>query len=364
MEIKNISWNVKQLVTMSDKGKIKFDYPIQRSGGQWKHLQQSYLIHSLAQNYPIPPVYFLGVKEEVMVEKKGEVKREIVDLRYVLDGKQRILTMKNFVEGFFRLHEDTPEVTIDDEKFEIAGKFYSELDEEVQDMIISRTIVTYTIDGETATDEEIEDLFFRMNNGLALTTQQKAKALMGVEWAKRLNELGQHKLIQEYSSFSKTQLKADSHLTAIIQTMMMLDDSYEYKDVTQGTISDYSSTFKDDPERKRELLEKVQQAMDYLAEAFDRKETLLLRKVHFPMTLITAIKAKEMVVSGDEFNEWAFEFKEAFKPSKENASILLETDYEKYTGAGSTKKEKAVGRMNEMLRHMEKYMKLYNKRFK
>lgn len=360
MEIKNISWNVKQLVAMSNKGTLKFDYPIQRSGGQWKQLQQSYLIHSLAQNYPIPPVYFLGEKEEILVEKKGEQKPEIAVVRYVLDGKQRILTMKNFIEDAFKMHEDTPEVTIDGDEFKIAGKHFSELDEQVQDMILSRTLLTYTLDGDMASDEEIEDLFFRMNNGVALTTQQKAKALMGVEWATRLTELGNHVLIQELSSFTKTQLKADGHLTAIIQTMMMMDDSFEYKNVSQKTISDYSCTFKTDSECKLELFDKVKQTMDYLLESFVKKETFLLRKVHFPMTLITALKAKQIGVTGDEFNEWASEFRMAIKP-KEGAKILVPTDYEKYTGAGSTRKEKADGRMNEMLRHMEKYMSIQKK---
>lgn len=356
MEIKSISWSIKQLVTMSNKGTLKFDYPIQRSGGQWKPLQQSYLIHSLAQNYPIPPVYLLGEKEEVLVEKKGETKKQIVSVRYVLDGKQRILTMKNFVEDDFKLHKDTPEITIDGDEFEIANKYFSELDEEVKDMISSRTLLTYTLDGDVATDEEIEDLFFRMNNGSALTTQQKAKALMGVEWASRLTEVGDHQLIQELSSFSKTQLKADGHLTAIMQTMMMLDDSFEYKNVSQKTISEYADTFKDDPERKVKLLETVKQTMDYLMEAYNKKETLLLRKVHFPMTLITAKEAKEMGVTGDEFSNWTKEFKTAFKDSDKKDSDILPTDYEQYTGAGSTKKEKANGRMNEMLRHMKEFV--------
>ncbi|MEN1969657.1 DUF262 domain-containing protein [Lentibacillus sp. N15] len=356
MEIKNISWNVKQLVKMSSNGTLKFDYPIQRSGGQWKPLQKSYLIHSLTHNYPIPPVYLLGEKEEIMVEKNGKRQPKMIVVRYILDGKQRITTMKDFIEDQFKLHDDTPETTIDGEDYEIAGKLFSELDEEVQDMILSRSILTYTLDGDMVTDEEIEDLFFRMNNGSALTTQQKAKALMGTKWAIRLTELGNHQLIQEFGAFSKTQLKADGHLAAIIQTMMMIDNSFEYNNVSQKTLSDYSVTFKDDLEYKSELLKKVEQGMDYLVNCFDKKETLLLKKVHFPITLITGLKAIEMNVSSEGFSEWAVDFKHAFKPKK-NSEPRITTNYEEFTGSGSTRKEKADGRMNEMLRHMEEFVK-------
>lgn len=359
MEIKNVSWNVKQLITMSNKGTLQFDYPIQRSGGQWKSLQQSYLIHSLTENYPIPPVYLLGEKKEVTVMKKGEEVPDIITIRWVLDGKQRITTMKDFVEDQFPLHNDTPETTIDNEEYELAGKTFSELDEEVQDMILSRTILTYTLDGEMVSDEEIEDLFFRMNNGSALTIQQKAKALMGVEWATKLTELGEHKLIQELGAFSASQLKAEGHLTAILQTMMMMDDKYDdYKNVSQRVISQYTTTFKEDKENKLELFNKVNEAMDYLLNVFDKKERLLLKKVHFPMTILTTIRAIEKEIEPESFYSWTIGFKEAFKPKGESVTNVP-TNYVDYTGTGSTDRHKAIGRKEEMIRHMEEYTGLY-----
>lgn len=355
MEIKNVGWNVKQLKTMKEKGTLEFDYPIQRSGGQWKPLQQSYLIHSLAQNYPVPPVYFLGEKKQVMVEKKGQQVPELITIRWILDGKQRITTMVDYLDDKFALHKDTPPVQIDGEEFEIDGHLFSELAEEVQEMIYSRTILTYTIDSEFVTDEEIEDLFFRMNNGSALTVQQKSKALMGVEWATKITNAGNHRLISELAAFSKTQLKSDGHLTAILQTMMMLDDSYHYKNVSQNVISDYATTFKENPEGKAELLEKVVSGMDYLLGVFDKKENFLLKKVHFPMTLITAIRAKEMNVDTESFYGWSMTFKEDLK-SDQTTIYSLSTKYLEYTGTGSTDRPKAIGRMEEMLKHFEAYL--------
>ncbi|MGG3641430.1 DUF262 domain-containing protein [Bacillus gobiensis] len=357
MEIKNNGWAVKQLVRMSEKGTLRFDYPIQRSAGQWKLLQKSYLIHSLAQNYPIPPVYFLGLKENVMVEKKGKTVEEEITVRYVLDGKQRITVMKEFIEDDFALDPDTPEVTIDGEEFDIAEKTFGELEESVQDMILSRTILTYTLDGQEVSDEEIEDLFFRMNNGSALTEQQKSKAKMGVAWATRLSELGDHTFIRELSAFSKTQIKSDSHLTAIVQTMMMLDGDYDYKNVSQRVVSQYAATLRDDNGRKLELFNKVKEAMDFLSGVFDKKESKLLKKVHWPMVVMTAIYAMEQGYDQEKFYSWSQAFKKAINP-KGFSKTDVPTDYLNYTGKGTTDRKMADGRMVEMKKHFYLFTEL------
>ncbi|MEC0709726.1 DUF262 domain-containing protein [Bacillus haynesii] len=364
MDIGNNGFGVKQFMSMIARGTVRFDYPIQRSGGQWKLLQKSFLIHSAAQGYPIPPLYFVGDKETIDVQKKGQVVQELVTVRYVLDGKQRLTNLSEFIKNEYKLDPDTPEVKIDGMEYKLGGKFFDELDEEVQDAILSRTLTCYTIDAKTASDEEIEDLFYRMNNGAALTTQQKAKALMGVKWAERIKELGDHILVTELSAFSKTQMISEAYLTAVIQTMMMLDDSFQYKDATQKEISRYTQTFKEDTENKLMLCEKVKEAMDYLVEVFSKKEKLLLKKVHFPMTLITALRAKELGIEPEAFSDWTIAFKEAFKPSKkkdgvENTITILPTNYEEYTGKGTTDLFKVQGRMKEMIRHFEEYAKVH-----
>ncbi len=370
MDIQNQPFAVKSLNVMSGSGTLRFDYPIQRASGQWKLQQKSFLIHSLAVNYPIPPVYFLGSKEDFPVKKKsGEIVNELKTVRYVLDGKQRITVIREFLNDEFTLAEFTPEVILPSEEgmteYEIAGKKFSELDENVQTAILTRNLTGYTIDGETASEDDIADLFFRMNNGSALTTQQKAKALMGIEWAERIQDLGNHILVKELSAFSKTQYVSEGHLTAIIQTMMMLDGSFDYKNVSQKAISDYTMTFQNDKERKMLLVEKIHTAMDYLVEVFSDTEKLLLKKVHFPMTLITALRAKELEVQPEDFRDWVFAFKEAFKPSKKKGEeqstvTILPTDYARFTGKGTTDRIKADGRMNEMLKHFEEYAKMHN----
>ncbi|CAI6330461.1 GmrSD restriction endonuclease domain-containing protein [Bacillus subtilis] len=363
MEIKNNSFTVRQLIAMMNKGTLLVDYPIQRPGGQWKNLASSYLMHTAAAQYPIPPMYMLGEKKEVTVQKKGKEVLEMVTFRHVLDGKQRITNFYNFVNNGFKLHKDTPTVDIEGQEYELAGKTFDELDEEVQEMILSLNILCYTIDGETADDDEISDLFYRMNNGAPLSIQQKSKALMGVEWAEIINDLGEHPLIHNLSAFSKAQIRSEAHHSSLIQTMMMLDENegnYEFKDATQNSLSEYAKTFKDHSDEKMLLVERVREAMDYLLEVLDKKEKFMLKKVHFPMTLITALEAKKMKINGDNFYEWMNTFKNTVDPKSqmeinEFEDDFIKTDYLEYSGRGTTDKKKVIGRMTEMIKHMKTY---------
>jgi Protein of unknown function DUF262 len=339
MKKSSINWNVKQFIKMVDKGTISFDYPIQREGSQWDNLQKSLLIHSLAEDYPVPALYSITNEEEI----DGKT----VNVYYILDGKQRLTNIRDFVKGEYALHEETPNAVIDGVEYELAGKTFSELEEDVQDAILSYTLLIYKMD--EITDEQIEELFFRLNNGTPLSKQQKAKAKMGTAWAEKIQKLVKHPMMTEKASFTELQKRKADHETAILQTMMLLDNNYEWKSISSNDVFEYAQTFKGD-NSKDVLVEKILKAMDYINEAFQEKETVLLKKIHFPMTLLTAMKAMEMGIDPIRFSDWKEEFKKSLKRKGK-----ISTNYKYYSGAGSVKKEKTLGRIKEMQEHMEKF---------
>lgn len=347
MKKSSINWTVKQFAGMVDKGTISFNYPIQRAGGQWDDMQKSLLIHSLAGDYPVPPLY--SIVEKQVQEVKGKEKE--VSVYMILDGKQRLTNITSFIKNEYALHEGTPSVSIDDEDYVLAGKTFDELEEEVQDKVRDFNLLNYKID--EATDEEIEDMFFRLNNGTPLSKQQKAKAKMGNAWAGKIKELTSHNMMKEKASFTELQLRKADDETALLQTMMLIDDSYEWKSISSNDVFDYAQSFKND-ESKDEIIEKIKATMDYLDKAFDGKESVLLKKVHFPMTLITAMKAMEMDIHHLRFSDWKEEFKKALKHKSD-----IRTNYKNYGGAGSVKKDKTNGRINAMQEHLIAYFEKF-----
>lgn len=350
MKKASVSWSVKQFAKMYTNGKISFDYPIQREGNQWDVYQKTDLIHSCADDYPIPPIY--SIKED--------------DVFYILDGKQRLTTLISYVKNEWACHCDIDSVNIEGKEYSIAESLFEELHEEVQDSILDTMLLNYKLDEYT--DEEIERLFLKLNNGTPLTKLQKSKSVMGTEWAIKIKELVEHPFIQKNANFTANQIKSADHETAIIQTMMLEDKNHELISISSNDVFKYTHTFKDDKENKFSIVDNLLPVFTYLNNAYTKfeentenleneanaialKEKVLAKKVNFPMFVLTAKKALELNIPTKEFVAWADEFKLALKEKSENST----TDYKEFGGQGSVKKHKTLGRLNSMQKHFEEY---------
>ncbi len=158
-----LNWTVKNLKNMYDvKHTLRMDHVIQRQSGQWDgdRLKKSLLIHSILANYPVPPVYCL---KEAISEK---------DYSYsILDGKQRLTTTFDFIDGRYPLDTETPSVTIDDTVYELGGKYFTDLDVECQQELLRFKFTIYGF--EDADDDLIEEIFFRLNNTRLFPNRRK-----------------------------------------------------------------------------------------------------------------------------------------------------------------------------------------------
>lgn len=188
----NISWNVRQYVKMCMNGNITFDNAIQRAL-VWDIKRKSLLIDSMILGYPIPPFY----------AKRGENK--VFDM---LDGKQRSNAMCSYLNDEFALEGVTEEY---------EGLYFSELPEEVQDEIKSYSLTIYYF--EDITEEEISEMFFRLNNGKALTaielTRVKAKSFS------KIKELAAHPIFKD--ALKESQLNRYTNEDIVIKALVMLN---------------------------------------------------------------------------------------------------------------------------------------------
>ena len=115
------------------KGNISFKHRLQRPTGQWSTRMKSLLIHSLLSGIPVNPIYV--VEEENVI--------------YPLDGSQRTSTCIDYINDVFSLSKDTPNVFISVKEngeqvikeYEIAGKKFKKLDDEVKETLLALHIV-------------------------------------------------------------------------------------------------------------------------------------------------------------------------------------------------------------------------------
>jgi hypothetical protein len=348
------NWNVKKLQRMSNAGELRFDYPIQRASGQWDALQKSLLIHSIVGDYPVPPIAI--VKANV----------DGTDGEFVIDGKQRSTTTLDFISGIkdeegnypasaYPLHEETPTVEIEGlGEIEIAGKYFDELHADAQAEILSSNFQIQRM--EDATDEQIEELFGRWNNGTPLSKQQKARGKMGTANAVIIDKLLKHNFIQEKASFTALQRRRSDDEAVIIQTMMLMSD---YEIPSNGFVADNILKFASDMRDTdiTEVTKAVTEALDYADTAIDSKH-VLLKKLHLPTILVMAKKAHDEKIEADVFGAWIEDFNNAIN-GRTRDKALVKTNYKNYTGAGSVKKDKVTGRMTTMTTHFNEFVDRY-----
>ena len=165
---RSLPWSVKQMVSSMVKGTARFDNTVQRTL-VWNNEKKSRLIHTAILNLPCPPLY-------ANVYTNPETGKKVYDF---LDGKQRSHAFKEFLNDEFELVDVPVLMFTDGKEFDINGYKFSELPEEMQDMIKNYSLNISTM--EDLNEDEVTDLFYILNNGVALTkievSRVKAKAL-------------------------------------------------------------------------------------------------------------------------------------------------------------------------------------------
>ncbi|MHC1709612.1 MAG: HNH endonuclease family protein [Methanomassiliicoccales archaeon] len=129
----------------------------------WTKSQQQLLIDSLLCDIDIPKIYLRKINDK----KNGSYEYEVVD------GQQRIRSIVNFLDNQFNLPNDTDPI----DGHNVAGMFFKDFPTEIQIIFNNRTLdIVHLIE---YSDDEIEDMFLRLQNGAPLNAAEKRKALAG-----------------------------------------------------------------------------------------------------------------------------------------------------------------------------------------
>ena len=191
------------------KNKYDFNHPLQRQSGQWNKLSMSKLIDSAIRLYPIYPA---------LVVDNGD------DAYGVIDGKQRLTIFTSYANNEFALHKSLSPVDIDGTEYEIAGKKFDKLDEEVKERFKSREFQLYIM--TNATENDIREIFARINSSKGLTNTQKRTVVENEELAKVVFDLKSHPVFTKITT--PTQRKKDEDKDIVRQVLMLSEMSNEY----------------------------------------------------------------------------------------------------------------------------------------
>lgn len=166
-------YSVQYLYELIKKGKIILEVPFQRKQ-IWKNDKASALIESIIMNVPIPPLYFAE-------EEDGKW--------LVLDGLQRLSSIKNFYDNEFSLNK--LEVL-----FELNKKKYKDLPPKSRSLLDDGMLRVNVIKKDSHRDIKY-DIFMRLNRGAVTLNYQELRNCM---YRGNLNDAAKE-LCEENSDF-------------------------------------------------------------------------------------------------------------------------------------------------------------------
>jgi hypothetical protein len=154
-----------------DRGLIKIDPEFQRNF-VWKHEKMSQFIESVILNFPIPPLFF-----------NQNIKGEFI----VVDGRQRLQTLRNFLKNEFRLEGLNVLKHLNGKNFEDLGDLGNGYQAKIED----KKMLVYLIKPSVSL-KVVYDIFFRINTGGTQLERQEIRQSLfqgkSTELLKKLSE--------------------------------------------------------------------------------------------------------------------------------------------------------------------------------
>lgn len=108
----------------------------------------------------------------------------------MIEGKQRITNLLRYKQDKFSLSKKLKPVEIDGTVYEIAGKKFSKLDEAVQEKLMNAELQMFEM--ANCTEEEVREMFLRLNSGKPLNRAQKLVGIMDYSVSESLQKIMQH----------------------------------------------------------------------------------------------------------------------------------------------------------------------------
>lgn len=296
----------------SEEKTLRCTLPFQRRSGVWNGITKSNLVASILTGSYVPPIVLL--RNSSSTDSKGKD----VYFYEILDGQQRLTNMFSFMEDGWSLHEETPSIAFDGFEYDIAGRKFSELEEELQSVIKQFKFSLQIFDHWTL--EEAEALFFNINNGVALSSVQKSKAKMGSDMILYFGELLRGTFFSEAVHITEAQAKREENLLMLIQSVILMDnrlDGVEYKSIAAAYCQKYAADLRNNyGEEHRRIL---RETIEYLDKAFGSKNKFL-RKNNVPVVVMIARIALERGIPAKDFKLFINEFANEVYYSYDSAS--------------------------------------------
>ncbi|MCF3501863.1 DUF262 domain-containing protein [Stenotrophomonas maltophilia] len=254
------------MLLYSERDRIQLDPPYQRMGGVWTLEKKQLLIDSILNDYDLPKLYFHELPRE------GNSSSEFV--YSVVDGRQRLQAIWDFIDGRFSLSRDFEYQR--DLSINLSGLSYEDIAKGHPKMRIAfDSFVMPVVSIRTDDEDLIEDMFSRLNEAVPLNAAEKRNAIGG-DMVVAIREIAASDLFTKCVKFNNNRYQHRESAARLLLSEeairthgRLIDTKKEYLD---ALARDYSS------DRKTEVLtlkSAVLSVTNSMAQLFNEKDELL-----------------------------------------------------------------------------------------
>lgn len=213
----------------SERDKIQTDPDYQRNGGVWTLAKRQLLIDSILNDYDLPKIY---------LHELSNISNSEFDYA-VIDGRQRLETIWQFMDDSFKLADDFGIKKNPDLRLE--GKKYSQLAIDFPrvrvkfDSFILPVILVRT---ENDDIDLIEDMFSRLNEASPLNAAEKRNALGGV-FVSCINDIANHEFFVKKVKFGNQRYQHKEVAARILLTELSIQNNGKLVDTKKNVFGRY-----------------------------------------------------------------------------------------------------------------------------
>lgn len=278
--------SVASIIKKTDKHTIRFDHPLQRESEQWNPSMKGNLISDILQDNPLPQLYFAE-----------QIVNGIVVI-WNLDGKQRCTNVYTFKKDGYRISKNIRRWLIEyqgavidengnqvmDEngfpvyerkEFDIRGKRYSDLPEELQEKFNDYNFET--VKYLNCSSEDVAYHIARYNDGKPMTAPQKGITRLGEEYASIVKSISNMPFFKDIGGYKVSEFKNGTINRVVVESIMAANYLNDWKK-KQEDMCDYirENATTSDFDNFEDMVSRLENVItDSTSSMFDSKDSFL-----------------------------------------------------------------------------------------
>lgn len=252
--------------------------PYQRDADVWNDERRSRFIDSILKGYLIPSVYLEKLGNRPTYANPPRAPRQQFA---VLDGKQRLQSIISFYENEFQVEVRSAPIETDDTDEDTKKMYFRDLEDEYPE--IASRFLEFEIPGiivETDSNDDIEDMFDRLNSSSSLTAAERRNAI-SCEMRDATNELAKHNFFTQRCPIKNMRYKYRELASKMLTIEHQLDENdQKLKDLKAATLLSMFKKSKQQVDgltndRIRHCASRVKDTLNKMTEFFENDDRLL-----------------------------------------------------------------------------------------